>query len=67
MQEAIPANDGGMLAILGSEKKIIESIINDKNHDCCTIDNSPQQIVVSGLKKNLELFSEELNKSKIKY
>ena len=67
MQEAIPANDGGMLAILGSEKKIIESIINDKNHDCFIAnDNSPQQIVVSGLKKNLELFSEELNKSKIK-
>ncbi len=67
MQEAIPANDGGMLAILGSEKKIIENIINDKNHDCFIAnDNSPQQIVVSGLKKNLELFSEELNKSKIK-
>ncbi len=67
MQEAIPANDGGMLAVLGSETKIIEDIIKNKNHSCFIAnDNSPQQIVVSGLKRNLELFSEDLNKSKIK-
>ena len=67
MQEAIPPNEGGMLAVLGSEIKIIEDIIKTKHNNCFIAnDNSPQQIVVSGLKKNLDLFSEDLNKSKIK-
>ena len=67
MQDAIPPNEGGMLAVLGSEIKIIEDIIKN-NHTNCFIanDNSPQQIVISGLKKNLDLFSNDLNKSKIK-
>ncbi len=67
MQDAIPANEGGMLAVLGSEIKIIEDIIKTKHNNCFIAnDNSPQQIVVSGLKKNLDLFSECLDKSKIK-
>ena len=67
MQEAIPPNEGGMLAVLGSEIKIIEDIIKTKHNNCFIAnDNSPQQIVISGLKKNLDLFSDDLNKSKIK-
>ena len=67
MQDAIPPNEGGMLAVLGSEIKIIEDIIKTKHNNCFIAnDNSPQQIVVSGLKKNLDLFSDDLNKSKIK-
>ena len=67
MQDAIPPNQGGMLAILGSEIKIIEDIIKTRHNNCFIAnDNSPQQIVISGLKKNLNLFSDELNKSKIK-
>ena len=67
MQDAIPPNEGGMLAVLGSEIKIIEDIIKNKHTNCFIAnDNSPQQIVISGLKKNLDLFSNDLNKSKIK-
>ena len=67
MQDAIPPNQGSMLAILGSEIKIIEDIIKTKHNNCFIAnDNSPQQIVVSGLKKNIDLFSDDLNKSKIK-
>ena len=67
MQEAVPANEGGMLAILGTKLKIVEEIINNNNHECYIAnDNSPQQVVISGLKHNIDLFSEELNKFKIK-
>ena len=67
MQDAIPPNQGGMLAVLGSEIKIIEDIIKTKHNNCFIAnDNSPQQIVISGLNKNLDLFSDDLNKSKIK-
>ena len=67
MQDAIPPNEGGMLAVLGSEIRIIEDIINTKHNNCFIAnDNSPQQIVISGLKKNLDFFSDDLNKSKIK-
>ena len=67
MQEAVPANEGGMLAILGTKLKIIEEIINNNDHKCFIAnDNSPQQVVISGLKSNLDLFSQELNKLKIK-
>ena len=67
MQEAVPSNEGGMLAILGTKLKIIEEIIDNNNHKCFIAnDNSPQQVVISGLKNNIDLFSEELNKFKIK-
>ena len=67
MQEAVPPNEGGMLAILGTKLKIIEEIIDNNNHKCFIAnDNSPQQVVISGLKNNIDLFSEELNKFKIK-
>ena len=67
MQEAVPANEGSMLAVLGSQLSIIEKLIKENAKDCFIANNnSPQQVVVSGLKKNIELFSEVLNKSKIK-
>ena len=67
MQEALPPNEGGMLAVLGTGIKVIEDIINNKHNDCFIAnDNSPQQIVISGLKKNLDLLVDDLNKSKIK-
>ena len=67
MQDAAPPNQGGMLAVLGSEINIIEDIIKTKHNNCFIAnDNSPQQIVISGLKKNLDLFSNDLNKSRIK-
>ena len=67
MQDAVPANEGGMLAVLGKELSIIEKIIKKNNHNCFIAnDNSPQQIVVSGLKNNIDVFSQDLNKLKIK-
>ena len=67
MQEALPPNEGGMLAVLGTGIKTIEDIINNKHNDCFIAnDNSPQQIVISGLKKNLDLLVDDLDKSKIK-
>ena len=67
MQEAIPANEGGMLAVLGTGIKTVEDIINSKHNNCFIAnDNSSQQIVLSGLKKELDLLSDDLNKLKIK-
>ena len=65
MQDAIP-----LIRVVWSntwlEIKIIEDIIKTKHNNCFIAnDNSPQQIVVSGL-KNIDLFSDDLNKSKIK-
>ena len=67
MQEAVPAEKGGMLAVLGSDLKVIEEIIKKNNHECYVAnDNSPQQVVISGFKKNLQLLSQDLNKLSIK-
>ena len=51
MQESVPNGAGGMVAVLGSEIKIIENIIEEnKNKYECFIanDNSEGQIVLSG-------------------
>ena len=67
MQDAVPANEGSMIAVLGKELNAIEEILEKNNHDCYIAnDNSPQQVVISGLKKNIDLFSQDLNKLKIK-
>ena len=52
MQEAVPANEGSMLAVLGSQLSVIEKLIKENVKDCFIANNnSPQQVVVSGLKK----------------
>ena len=69
MQSAVPKGQGGMLAVLGSEIKIINEIIkNNENKFKCYIanDNSIGQIVISGNINDLNKFSEELKKNKIK-
>ena len=69
MQSAVPPGQGGMLAVLGSEiEKINEIIIENKAQFKCYIanDNSIGQVVVSGNIKDLDKFSEELKKNKIK-
>ena len=69
MQQAVPKGEGGMLVILGAELEIIENILkdNEKKYECFVAnDNSPQQVVVSGLKSNLIKFSHDLNNFKIK-
>ncbi len=69
MQDAIPNGEGGMLAVLGSELKLIENIINEKKKEFeCFIanDNSNGQIVLSGTTSNINKLSIYLNLIKIK-
>ena len=69
MQSAVPKGQGGMLAVLGSEiEKINEIISFNENKFKCYVanDNSIGQIVVSGKINDLNKFSEELKKNKIK-
>ena len=69
MQDAIPSGEGGMLAVLGIGSKELEKILseNKENYECFIAnDNSKQQVVVSGLKKDINLLSTDLNIKKIK-
>jgi len=69
MQSAVPKGQGGMLAVLGSDiEKINEIINNNEGKFKCYIanDNSIGQVVVSGNINDLNKFSEELKKNKIK-
>ena len=52
----------------GSGKTTLSNqIIKKNNHECYVAnDNSPQQVVISGFKKNLQLLSQDLNKLSIK-
>ena len=69
MQEAIPSGEGGMLVALGISSEEIQKIL-DKTNDIyeCYIanDNSNLQVVVSGLKEDINLLSNDLNIKKIK-
>ena len=70
MQNAVPNNEGGMIAVLGQEITEIEKIIKDNyNTFICYVanDNSIGQLVVSGEIGSLNLLSEELKKRSIKF
>ena len=69
MQNAVPKNEGGMIAVLGENINKIKDMINDNKEEFeCYLanDNSNGQVVISGKKNNLEKFEVELSKSKIK-
>ena len=69
MQNAVPKNEGGMVAVLGQEiNKINEIIYNNKNKYKCFLanDNSIGQVVVSGKLYDLEKFVNELKNLNIK-
>ena len=69
MQNAVPKNEGGMVAVLGEEIKNINEIIqNNKNEYNCFLanDNSNGQVVISGKNEDIDKFIIELKKSKIK-
>ena len=69
MQEAIPSGTGGMLVVLGISSKELEKNLEENNnsYECYVAnDNSQLQVVVSGLKKDIELLSNDLKKKKIK-
>lgn len=57
MQNAIPKGEGGMLAVLGSEVEIVQSILNENKSEFMVQianDNSKGQIVLSGRNRDLE-------------
>ena len=69
MQNAVPKNEGGMVAVLGEDiKQITEIIENNKNNFECFLanDNSVGQVVISGKINDLNLFIDELKKLNIK-
>ena len=69
MQNAVREGEGGMLAILGSQIKIIEGILDD-NKDKFNVqianDNSEGQVVLSGKNKDLIELTDILKLKKIK-
>ena len=69
MQNSVPKGVGGMVAVLGSEIKIIENLVNEnKNKYECFIanDNSVGQIVLSGNIDDLEKIMVDLKSANIK-
>jgi len=69
MQEAVPSGEGAMLAVLGMASKELDKILemNNKKYECFIAnDNSNLQVVVSGLKKDINLLSDDLSNKKIK-
>ena len=69
MQEAVPREQGGMIAVLGSNIEFIEKIIldNKNNYECFIAnDNSNGQLVISGTIKDLDLLIADLKKNNIK-
>ena len=69
MQAAVPLGEGGMLAVLGVETKEIQKMISknfDKTKCYLANDNSNGQVILSGKNSDLDLFSENLKKNKIK-
>tara|TARA_Y100000768_G_C23951401_1_gene670420 strand:- start:787 stop:1716 length:930 start_codon:yes stop_codon:yes gene_type:complete len=69
MQEAMPSGEGGMLAVLGISSSELDKILeeNKNNYECFVAnDNSNSQVVVSGLKKDIDLLSNDLNLKKVK-
>ena len=69
MQNAVPKNEGGMVAVLGEEIYKIEEIIeaNKQKFNCFLAnDNSNGQVVISGKINDLDQFILELQKLNIK-
>ena len=69
MQNAVPKNQGGMVAVLGVDTSKIEEILkNNKSKFECFLanDNSTGQIVISGKINDLHNFIDELKKLNIR-
>ncbi len=69
MQNSVPKNEGGMVAVLGEDiSKILDIIESNKNIFTCYLanDNSNGQVVISGKTSDLDKFISELKKMNIK-
>jgi len=65
MQKAVPIGQGAMAAIIGLDIAIVSSILSNCGNGVCEIanHNSPDQIVISGYKSDVECAVEEARKS----
>ena len=70
MQEAVPVGKGSMIAILGMEIEKINELLKSTNlkQGTCEVanDNARGQIIISGDKINVDLFTIKLREQKIK-
>jgi len=71
MQEAVPLGKGSMIAVLGIDSLKLNDLLNNfkKNIEgVCEVanDNADGQIIISGDKKSIDLFSKYLKDKKIK-
>tara|TARA_B100000989_G_C19508832_1_gene457864 strand:- start:1 stop:906 length:906 start_codon:yes stop_codon:yes gene_type:complete len=67
MNDAVKPNETGMAALIGQNSKFIQKIIEDNSLDLeIANDNSPIQIVISGMKKEIEKGKELFLKNNIK-
>ena len=69
MQSAVPEGEGGMVAVLGSDIRDIEKVLNDNQNNFTaeiSNDNSDGQLVISGKNKDLNDLMEILKSKGIK-
>ena len=69
MQNSVPKGEGGMVAVLGTQIKIIEKILNENTNKFVAQianDNSEGQIVLSGKNKDLDILCDLLKDNNIK-
>lgn len=70
MQKAVPVGQGSMIAVLGSEIEKIDELLKsiDFKNGVCEVanDNAKGQIIVSGDKISVNLFSSKLRELKVK-
>ena len=69
MQNAVPKNEGGMIAVLGEDINNINQVLEiNKNKFNCFVanDNSNGQVVISGKNLDLDLLISELKRLNIK-
>ena len=69
MQNSMPKDEGGMLAVLGLKIEEVEKILKDNQSNFkaqVANDNSEGQIVISGKTKDLQTLSEFLKENRIK-
>jgi [acyl-carrier-protein] S-malonyltransferase len=69
MQNAVPNNEGGMLAVLGSKVEIIEDLLSENKSNFkvqIANDNSEGQIVLSGRNSDIEKLIQVLKSKNVK-
>jgi len=66
MQEAVPAGEGAMAALLGGDRQTIQQICQEVGNVWPANFNSPGQVVISGKKDSIALAGEKLKGAGVK-